>query len=155
MSMSTRSISQVGRLRVFVPLLCYRRHWNEISKRYQARWSGWRYVFPTRELPRCEYGVQKMMADGLGASAPTFETVQRNVKTIIEGKIIVGHAIFNDLAVSRLRAPNYIIACFATPTSSISRIQITHNKNRYSRSDIHTSLSEIQPSTSPSVSSWA
>lgn len=32
-------------------------------------------------------------------SAPTYETIQKQVKELVRGKIIVGHAAFNDLAV--------------------------------------------------------
>ncbi|KAL7422056.1 hypothetical protein Q5752_003831 [Cryptotrichosporon argae] len=39
------------------------------------------------------------------ASAPTFEAVRKQVKEIVNGKILVGHAIFNDLAVLEHRHP--------------------------------------------------
>lgn len=32
--------------------------------------------------------------------APTFETIQAKVKELVRDKIIVGHAVFNDFAVS-------------------------------------------------------
>jgi hypothetical protein len=32
--------------------------------------------------------------------APTFETIQPKIKALLEGKIVVGHALWNDLAVS-------------------------------------------------------
>jgi DNA polymerase III epsilon subunit-like protein len=32
--------------------------------------------------------------------APTFEQIQPRIKAILQDKILIGHAVFNDLAVS-------------------------------------------------------
>lgn len=51
--------------------------------------------------------------------APSFEEVRARVKQLVEGKIIVGHAIFNDLAVSSsFNCPGDAeVTGSATPTS--------------------------------------
>ncbi|RSH89068.1 hypothetical protein EHS25_002734 [Saitozyma podzolica] len=37
--------------------------------------------------------------------APTFETIQPKIKALLEGKIVVGHALWNDLAIVKHRHP--------------------------------------------------
>ena len=58
-----------------------------------------------------------LAAELIGFLAPKFEEVRQKVKEIIQDKILVGHALFNDLAVSPLPSIYPRLSIHAFPQS--------------------------------------
>ena len=85
----------------------------------------------------------------VGGVAPKFEQVQAEVREKIRGKIVVGHALFNDLAVSNLITPSCM-----KPLEADEGIR-NYDVSRHFKSDSRKNGRGIRPSITLYDGRWA